>query len=384
MNINIFPSNWSRSEAKRCSPYSVGKKEGGLSLIELLIAIALGLVLTLGVTQIYLSGSQTYRQTQGLAHAQETTRFVSAIIKPDLRSAGSVGCLALMGLPLDAVVDNRINGVLPVPMAQAIQGWEFNNSGPGDNITLANNLNTPAAGNWTSGTAGANLPASLAGSAVSNSDVFIVNAVTPVEISLNAANPQNGNSINLTGSTGLEAGSAVIATRGDCSEGELFQKTNDANASSITIAGGNVNPGNNGNNFNLNYDSQSRIYEFVSTAFYVGVGTNGEPALFRRRVMPLQAPQELVSGVESIQLLYGVNTVGVNAADTYVPANEVDRWEDVVSVRFSVLARSQDEVLDEANARTYEMTGTEVAQDGDGDRRARLVSVGTTALRTRM
>ena len=46
--------------------------QSGLSLVELIISLALGLIITLGVTQIYLSGNDTYRQTQGLAHAPET------------------------------------------------------------------------------------------------------------------------------------------------------------------------------------------------------------------------------------------------------------------------------------------------------------------------
>ena len=49
--------------------------QSGLSLVELIISLALGLIITLGVTQIYLSGNDTYRQTQGLAHAQESTRL---------------------------------------------------------------------------------------------------------------------------------------------------------------------------------------------------------------------------------------------------------------------------------------------------------------------
>lgn len=98
-----------------------GASQSGLSLVELLIATALGLILTLGVIQIYLSGNETYRQTQGLAHAQESTRFVSAVLTPDFRSAGSFGCLAEMGRPLDQVVDNRLNGGLVVPLDQALQ-----------------------------------------------------------------------------------------------------------------------------------------------------------------------------------------------------------------------------------------------------------------------
>lgn len=356
----------------------------GLSLIELLISMALGLLLTLGVTQIYLSGNETYRQTQGLAHAQESTRFVSAVLNPDLRTAGSFGCLAEMGRPLDQVVDNRLNGGLTVPLTQAVQGWEYTGTGPGDSITLAGALATPTAGNWTSGTAGANLPANLVGSVVTNSDVIIVNALTPLGVPVNAANPQNGNSINLTGSSGVDVNRVVLATRGDCSEGELFQKSNNASASAITMAGGNVNPGNNGNNFNLPYDPQTRVYEFTSMAYYIGQGTNGEPALFRRLMTPLQPPQELVSGVETLQILYGVDTNGTNAADSYLPANQVVDWDSVASVRFSVLTRSQDEVLDEENDRSFDMLGSEVAQANNGDRRVRLVSISTTALRGRM
>ena len=346
--------------------------QSGLSLVELLIAMALGLLLTLGVTQIYLSSSMTYRQTQGLAHAQESSRFVSAVVTPDLRSAGSFGCLAQMGRPLDQIVDNRLIGNLTVSLTQALQGWEYTGTGPGDSITLAGALATPTAGNWDSGTVGSDFPAALAGSVVTNSDVVIINAMTPIGVPV-AATPQNGNSINLASSSGVDVNRVIVATRGDCSEGELFQKSDNANASSVTMAGGNINPGNNGNTFNLSYDSQTRVYEFTAMAYYIGQGTNGEPALFRRLMTPLQAPQELVSGVETLQILYGVNTAGTTAADNYVPADQVANWDSVVSVRFSAMTRSPDEVLDEENNRSFDMLGSEVAQANNGDRRARLV-----------
>lgn len=366
---------------KNSAPF---RHERGLSLVELMIAMALGLLLTLGVTQIYLSGDDTYRQTQGMAYAQESARFVSAILKPDLRSAGSFGCLAEMGRPLDQVVDNRLNAGPTVAVDQAIQGWEYTDTGPGDSITLASALATPTAGNWDSGTAGDDLPAELVGAAVANSDVVVVNALTNINVPLNAGNPQNGNSLNLTDSTGLPVNRVVLATTEDCSEGELFQKSNNANASSITMAGGNTNPGNNGNNFNLNYGPQTRVYEFVSTAFYIGQGTNGEPALFRRLLTPLQPPQELVSGVETLQILYGIDTGGTVAADSYVAADQVADWSQVVSVRFSAMTRSQDEVLVEPNTRNFDMLGSEVSQGNNADGRVRIVSVATTALRSRL
>lgn len=371
--------SFSRHTVSYCAP-----GQSGLSLVELLISMALGLLLTLGVTQIYLSGNETYRQTQGLAHAQESSRFVSAILTPDLRSAGSFGCLAEMGRPLDQVVDNRLNGALTVPITQAVQGWEYNGTGPGDNVTLAAAMNMPAAANWGSSTLGTALPATLAGSVITNSDVIIVNGLTPIEVSVSASTVPGDNSISLTDSTGVDANRIVLATREDCSEGELFQKSDNATATTITMSGAAANPGNNSNQFNLTYDTETKAYEFTSMAYYVGQGTNGEPALFRHLVTPLQNPQELVSGVETLQILYGVDTNGTPAADNYLPADQVADWDSVASVRFSVMTRSQNEVLEAANNRNFDMLGSEVAQANNGDRRARLVSISTTALRGRM
>jgi type IV pilus assembly protein PilW len=349
-----------------------------------MIAIALGLILTLGVTQIYLSGSQTYRQNQGFSYAQESTRFVSAVLTPGLRSAGSFGCLANMGRPFDQVVDNRLNGNLPIPLDQGIQGWEFTGTGAGDSVTLATSLTFPDANQWDSGTAGVDLPADLVGDVVSNSDVIIINSISPIGVPVDSGNPQNGNSINLDSNSGLPAGRILLATLGDCSQGELFQKSNAANSSSIVPAGGNINPGNDSNQFNLTYDSNTRVYEYTSTAYYIGEGTNGEPALFRRLMVPLQTPQELVSGVETLQVLYGLDTDVTPGVEDYVTADEVGDWNQVASVRFSAMTRSPDEVLDVPNGRSFDMLGSEVSQGNAPDRRARLVSVSTTALRTRM
>jgi len=347
--------------------------QSGLSLVELLIAMALGLLLTLGVTQIYLSSSVTYRQTEGLAYAQESTRFVSAMLTPELRSAGSFGCLAQMGRPFAQIVDNRLSGRLIVPLTRALQGWEYTGTGPGDSITLAGTLSTPTAGNWDSGTAGTDLPTALAGSVVINSDVVIVNALTPLGVEVSAVTNPGDSIINLSGASGVSAGRNVLATRGDCSEGELFQKSDAASLSTITTTIPNT--------LGLGYDVQTRIYEFTTMAYYISEGTNEEPALFRRLMTPLQNPQELVSGVETLQILYGVDTDGSNAADDYIPADEVADWDTVVSVRFSVMTRSPSDVLDEENSRSFDMLGSEVTQANNGDRRVRLVSVSTTALR---
>jgi len=70
--------------------------ESGFSLVELMISLVLGLILTLGVTQIYLSSSDTYRLTDGLARIQENARFASEFLGREIREAGGDGCLIMV------------------------------------------------------------------------------------------------------------------------------------------------------------------------------------------------------------------------------------------------------------------------------------------------
>jgi type IV pilus assembly protein PilW len=63
-------------------------KERGLTLVELLIALALGLVVVLVVGQIYLSGRQSYRTQTGFGGMQENGRFALFFLQRDIRMAG--------------------------------------------------------------------------------------------------------------------------------------------------------------------------------------------------------------------------------------------------------------------------------------------------------
>lgn len=49
-------------------------KQRGLSLVELMIAMALGLILTLGVIRIFISSKQTYTVVTSQSQAQENAR----------------------------------------------------------------------------------------------------------------------------------------------------------------------------------------------------------------------------------------------------------------------------------------------------------------------
>lgn len=73
--------------------------ERGFGLVELMIAMTLGLILILGVSQIFIASKQSFVVQQHTAALQENARFVLSRISRDLRQAGMFGCLDMSRLP---------------------------------------------------------------------------------------------------------------------------------------------------------------------------------------------------------------------------------------------------------------------------------------------
>jgi len=66
----------------------------GFSLVELLLALALGLLLVLGVSQVVTSSRATQASQQAAMLLQDDARFVLGKLMQDIRQAGMFGCLA--------------------------------------------------------------------------------------------------------------------------------------------------------------------------------------------------------------------------------------------------------------------------------------------------
>ncbi|WP_152226559.1 PilW family protein [Pseudomonas sp. SCB32] len=62
--------------------------QGGLSLVELMIALALSSFLILGITQVYLDSQRTNLFQQGQLQNQESRRLVSLFLQQELSKAG--------------------------------------------------------------------------------------------------------------------------------------------------------------------------------------------------------------------------------------------------------------------------------------------------------
>ena len=70
------------------------RRARGFSLVELLLALAMGLVLVLGGSQVVIDSRATHASQQAAMSLQDDARFVLGKIIQDIRQAGMFGCLA--------------------------------------------------------------------------------------------------------------------------------------------------------------------------------------------------------------------------------------------------------------------------------------------------
>ncbi len=87
------------------------KREQGLTLIEILIALLLGAFLIGGVLEIFVNTRETNRMQEALSRLQENGRFAMEFIGRDLRMAGYSFCPRRYTLPVPDPLANFIAGV---------------------------------------------------------------------------------------------------------------------------------------------------------------------------------------------------------------------------------------------------------------------------------
>lgn len=68
-------------------------RERGFGLIEIMLSLVLGLVVSLALTQLFISSKSTYLSQSSSAALQEDARFVLSKIAQEVRQAGAFGCL---------------------------------------------------------------------------------------------------------------------------------------------------------------------------------------------------------------------------------------------------------------------------------------------------
>lgn len=67
-----------------------GLKQAGFTLVELMVALVIGLVIILGAGQLFLMGLQTFRQIELLSNKQAALTFATETLIRDIRRADDI------------------------------------------------------------------------------------------------------------------------------------------------------------------------------------------------------------------------------------------------------------------------------------------------------
>jgi len=307
--------------------------ERGFSLVELMIALVIGLILIAGVLQVFVGSTVTYSMQSGLSKIQENGRFAMSFIVRDLRQAGYFGCSR------EADINNVTSSAIDAFL----------------------NIENPILGDASTGSASYQR--------TSLADVIEVKFAEVVSSCDIESHNTAGREIQCEANHNFNNTEVMIAT--DCLNIAVFQK-NGAHTSRIEHPVG----------VGTAFDRGS-VMRLQTHGYYIANNTLGEPALYRESIASGAAStiaNELVEGIEDMQVLYGEDTDNDRVVNYYVPFNEVNDAEDVLSIRVSLLVRSiEDNIVQ--GSQTVVFNGATVNR---ADGHLRKVFTTTVALRNRL
>lgn len=294
------------------------RKEAGVSLVELMIAMVIGLFI-IGTTLYVVQETQvTYRYNDHLAQIQEGGRFAVERIAHDVRMAGYNGCARTP--PSQASLDGRGDSgittrVLALPPAL----------NPATMRIPVQRFTQPSAST------------AFTGNTVPNSDVLILRGSSPSGVSIvGNTTPTNAQFQISSNPDNFAQGDLLWVV--DCTIGQAHL----IRATTVGAGSGMVNIAHAANansqaTFRFKQSNNATVMRFTVTAYYLAdsgrLDRTGQPivSLFSARLTELQtaAPtfvvvpnsqRELVEGVQDMQVRYGLDVDGDNAVDQYEPA----------------------------------------------------------------
>lgn len=375
-------------------------KQRGLSLVELMVALLIGVILTSGVISVYITSKTSYSMNMGLGQVQEAGRFALQTLQPILVMGGNLGCKHPQ--PDVALTDNSLPGYATEPvydMRKPVYGFEYTGTGTGGYLsdsTAPGFSNSPTvdanAGDW-SPSLSPLISNAIKTYAIKYSDVLVVHEALPSPATI----ATTGTSTTVlsyvtTNAPAMVAGQVLLASNCSPANWSAFQ------AGAVTAH--TVTPGTAVTaQYNHRYgDTVGPIQTFV---FFVGKSTiDHGTSLFETYLDTsgsLVAPVEIVPGVENMQVLYGEDTTFVPPAaggadeiltpDYYKTADNVADWTRVVSVRVALVVHSDANSVDKAPSVTtaFHMLGTSYTDSFNyrpyPDRRMRRYFAQTFSLR---
>jgi len=292
-------------------------KQRGMSLIELMVAMLIGVVLISGAAKVYVDSKGAYAANESIARLQETARYAMSVIEPDVRMSNYWGLLKGA-----AVITNQASqtaAVAAVASSGAMQvcgrNWavDLSTNLQGDNNSYFNVAFVP-----TKTAACDSLLDLTTGVAWTTTPVTTADTLTVRRASVfDAAAPVAGQ---------LQICSSRITGR-LISDGSVCTGANPGQPDNLVTA---------------------KLQNLIVDTYYIDQNSQqqaGLPSLRRKTVTTVGGvmqfrDQEIIAGVEDMQVQFGIDPIGnTGVATRYVNPNGVPAGAQIVAVRVWLLVR---------------------------------------------
>jgi type IV pilus assembly protein PilW len=273
------------------------RAQHGFGLVELMVAITLGLLLTAAMIQMVLAARQSYTVSDSMSRIQDSGRFGVDLIAQDLRRAGYLG---MNNKLRDDGGDLLVGGTLgPATIASSCAT---------NDSTWGRMIGRPVFG----------LNDSNAGYACIPNDDYLRGDILVSRYAI--ADPVGIEGVAYSGKSYADNQAYL---RSGMMEGKIFLGSDKANADNDLV------------------ETPSADHALRAFAYYVGNTSRscqGQviPALYRETLDANGQPmaEELIPGAENLQFKYGVS-------GQYFDADGVTDWSAVNSVRLWLLVRAE-------------------------------------------
>jgi len=349
------------------------QSQAGFSIVELMVAVTLSLILIGGVLSLVYSSKVTYLENERVSSTQEGGRAAFEMILRDLRGSGFPGC----SQPVPGLVTS--NNILTDPTSFLwgldipVQGYE------GSSGTFSPVLDPLLSG--------AGKPPS------SNNDIIVIRTMragVPQLRTSGFTKPTENVTVSKTAAQKVVGNTFVIS---DCQAQTFFAAsvTDNSSSATLTVTTGGTAPTNQSSNLLGSFNAGALVTPIDTVAYYIApsetAATDGDaaagPALWRIVSSEHSAqPQELIPGVERMELQYGVDTNGDGVVDEYDDADVITTWGNVVSVRVAILVRSSQPNSPDVDSKTYTLLGKAVGPFTDHYERSLYTTTVTLRNRT--
>ena len=341
-------------------------KHRGVSLVELLIAMTLGLLLLAGMIAVFSGNQRSSELNTAMANIQENARFALSALGKDIRMAGYQGCLDSRRGRMTVKAT-----VAPIPVDGVLPNGQPNFN---SNLSAATGSVVQPNGDWWPPIPGGFQPPAV-NPAIPGTHALAVQygnsnqsaLVGPVQT---GGIPDLAGPANTVGNLALAVGDLALIS--NCESVDLFTVTAanlfGTNGQSL----GHAAPQNRDGNFTSRYGvprniRHTKVMRFESRVYYVGdtglVNENGDQirALYMQSYPyndPNNPPSELVQGVENMRLAFGIRN---NDTLRYVRADDpAFDPEEVEAIQVGLIMSSFSRIAEQNDTNTYVIAGQSI------------------------